>query len=312
MDVPIRRRETQVALSETGLRYRRSWLPPEPVHAMVLVHGYAEHSGRYDEMAMHFAGRGFAVHAYDQAGHGRTRGPRGHVDRYDRLLDDLTRFVELVRLDHPGLPLTIVGHSMGGLVTAATAAFRNPDVDRIVLSGALLQRGGESGPGWSERLAVLVARLLAPLGSRIGLSAGLDPSGLSRDPEVARRYLEDPFVKDRMSARFASGMMSMVEAVRTAADRVEAPILVLHGEADPMCPVAGSRAFHAGLSPEIAAESALKIYPELRHEIFQEPERHAVWQDVLDWLDAPGATAETGAAETRDTERGEKKVHDGG
>jgi alpha-beta hydrolase superfamily lysophospholipase len=285
MDADVRRRETQVELSDSGLRYQRSWLPPEPSRAMILVHGYAEHTGRYDEMAMHFAGHGFAVHAYDQVGHGRTRGPRGHVDRYDRLLDELSRFVELVRLDHPGLPLTLVGHSMGGLVSAATAAFRAPDVDRIVLSGAALRLGGDDGPAWREKMRMTATHLLASLAPRKGLSVGLDPQGLSRDPEVVRRYQEDPLVKDRMSARFASGMLSMVEAVRVAPQRVEAPMLLLHGEADPICPPAGSRAFHAGLAPAVAAASALKIYPELRHEIFQEPERQAVWQDVLDWLD---------------------------
>jgi len=280
----IRRQETQVELSQAGLRYRRSWLPGEPRRAMVLVHGYAEHSGRYDEMAMHFAARGFAVQAYDQVGHGRTRGPRGHVDRFGRLVDELVRFVDLVRQENPTLPLTLVGHSMGGLVTAAAAVLGKPAADRIVLSGALLQIGGASGPDWRVRLQTGAARLLAPLGPLASFSMGLDARGLSRDPEVVRRYEEDPLVKDRISARFASGMLAMVEVVRRAADRVERPMLLLHGEADPICPVAGSRAFHAGLPPAVAAQSALKTYPGLRHEIFQEPEREAVWQDMLDWL----------------------------
>lgn len=280
----IRRQETQVELSEAGLRYRRSWLPRHPRRTMVLVHGYAEHSGRYDEMAMHFAARDFAVHAYDQAGHGRTRGPRGHVDRFGRLVDELVRFVDLVRQEDPGLPLTLVGHSMGGLVTAASAVLGKPAADRIVLSGALLQVGGAGGPDWRLRLQARAARLLAPLGPLASFSMGLDARGLSRDPEVVRRYEEDPLVKDRISARFASGMLAMVETVRRSPERVEIPMLLLHGEADPICPAAGSRAFYAGLSPAIAARSALKIHPGLRHEIFQEPEREAVWQDMLDWL----------------------------
>mgnify|MGYP005845942773 CR=1 FL=1 len=280
----VRRKETQVELSEAALRYRRSWLPRDPRRAMVLVHGYAEHSGRYDEMAMHFAARGFAVHAYDQAGHGRTRGPQGHVDRFGRLVDELVRFVDLVRQEDPSLPLALVGHSMGGLVTAASAVLGKPAADRIVLSGALLQVGGADGPDWRLRLQARAARLLAPLGPLASFSMGLDPRGLSRDPEVVRRYEDDPLVKDRISARFASGMLTMVETVRQSPDRVDVPMLLLHGEADPICPTAGSRAFHAGLSPAIAARSALKIYPGLRHEIFQEPERRAVWQDMLDWL----------------------------
>jgi acylglycerol lipase len=271
--------ESQIELSGAGFRHRRAWLPDAPDRSMILVHGYAEHCGRYDEMAMHFSHHGFAVHAYDQSGHGRSPGPRGDVDRFDRMLDELARFVDFVIEQHPNLPVTLVGHSMGGLVAAATCAFRSPMIDKLILSATLLEIGPDNPP-WKR----VLARLLAPLGSRVGFSVGLDPRGLSRDPDVARRYEADPFVKDRMSARFAVGMMSMLERTRESATRLDRPVLILHGEDDPMSDPAGSRAFHAGLAPEIAMASRLKIYPELRHEIFQEPERRIVWQDMLGWV----------------------------
>lgn len=281
----IWRHETQVELSGAGQRYRRSWLPSEPSRVMILVHGYAEHTGRYDEMAMYFAARRFAVHAYDQVGHGRTKGARGHVDRFDRLVDELVRFIELVRLDHPGLPLTLVGHSMGGLIVAATAAFRQPEVENIVLSGALLQLGGEAG-GFRQSVSLVLARMLALIAPRVAFSTGLDLQGLSSDPDVIRRYVEDPYVEDRMSVRFAAGMSAMVSALRGAADQIERPILILHGGADPISSPSGSHRLHAGLNAKIAVQSELQIYPDLRHEIFQEPAREQVWQDILRWLKA--------------------------
>ena len=282
MGVVVRRREGRLALSDRGARYRYAWLPPEPHRVMLLVHGFAEHAGRYDEMAMYFANRGFAVHAYDQAGHGRTPGPRGHVDRFERLLDELSRFVEQIGSEHPDLPIVLVGHSMGGLVVAATAAFRRPPVDRIVLSGALLELPSKGSLDRTLRIAV--ARVLSRLAPRLGLTTGLDAEGLSRDPEVVRRYREDPFVKDRMTARFATGLFAMVSRVREAAGRIERPILILHGEADPICPAEGSRRLFAALEPQIAKQSRLSVYPGLRHEIFNEPERESVWQDMLAWL----------------------------
>lgn len=277
----IRRRESQVVLSDHGERYHRVWLPEAPSRVMIVVHGYGEHAGRYDEMAMHFASHGFAVHAFDQAGHGRTRGPRGHVDRFDRLPEEVAHFVERVGVDHPGLPITLVGHSMGGLVVAAAAAFHQPAVDRFVLSGPLLELGGA---GVRQNLSLMAARALSVLAPKLGLSAGLDPIGLSRDPEVVRRYQEDPFVKDRMTARFAAGMNAMMQRVSGAAGRVERPMLILHGAEDPMCSPMGSRSFYQGLAGTIADESDLKLYPELLHEIFNEPERQQVWSDMLDWL----------------------------
>jgi alpha-beta hydrolase superfamily lysophospholipase len=283
MSDEIRRRESQIVLSDRGERYRRSWLPPEPTRVLVLVHGFAEHTGRYDEMAMYFAARGFAVHAYDQAGHGRTAGARGHVDRFDRLVEELARFVEFVTHDHPGLPITLVGHSMGGLVVAAAAAFSRPVVDRIILSGALLELRADGG--LRQRVSLQLATALSFVAPMTGFSTGLDPAGLSRDPEVVRRYIDDPYVKDRMSARFAAGLNRMMTRVGPAATQVERPILVLHGEADPICSPQGSRGFFERLAPPLLDASALRIYPELRHEIFQEPERKEIWQEMVDWLD---------------------------
>jgi alpha-beta hydrolase superfamily lysophospholipase len=280
----IWRRESLVELSSNGVRYRRSWRPAEPTRVMVLVHGYAEHMGRYDEMAMYFAPLGYAVHAYDQAGHGRTKGPRGHVDRFDRLLEELARFVELVGLDHPGLPVTLVGHSMGGLVVAATAAFRKPTVNEIVISGALLKLGGEES-GLRQSLGLGLAKMLAAVVPRMAVATGLDPRGISRDPDVVRRYQEDPLVEDRMSMSFAAGMSRMVEAMSRAASEIDQPILILHGGDDPICPVAGSQSLFAGLKAETAEKSRLEIYPELRHEIFQEPERQQVWRDMIQFIE---------------------------
>lgn len=284
----IRRRETQVALSDRGERYRRIWLPPEPRRALILVHGYAEHAGRYDEMAMYFAERGFAVHAFDQVGHGRTSGPRGHVDRFSRLSEEVARFVDLVELDHPGLPMTLLGHSMGGLVVAESLLTHHPAVDRVVLSGALLALEAD----FRQRMSLALARLLSAIVPGLGLATGLDPSGLSRDPEVVRRYVDDPYVEDRMSARFAAGMNRALASVSASASAIEVPMMILHGGQDPIAPARGSQAFHAGLRSDVAERSRLEIYPELRHEIFNEPEREAIWQDILDWL-APteGGTA---------------------
>lgn len=293
----IRRREGQVELAAPdapvsdagpafGERYAYAWLPPEPQRVLILIHGYAEHSGRYDEMAMYFAQRGFAVHAFDQAGHGRTKGARGHVDRFERLTDEVARFVDLIKLEHPECPLVLTGHSMGGLVVAGTSVLKNPAVDRIVLSGALLELGSDGGI--RQALTLLLLKLLSVIAPRVGVAVGLKLDGLSRDPEVIRRYQADPYVKDRMSARFAAGMSAMVKTVAAAPAAVEHPIMVLHGASDPITPPAGSQHFYEGLAPAIASGSVLKIYPELRHEIFNEPEREVIWQEILAWLEETG------------------------
>jgi alpha-beta hydrolase superfamily lysophospholipase len=169
-----------------------------------------------------------------------------------------------------------VGHSMGGLVVAAFACERQPDIAGAVLSGAAL-RVAEVPSG--IQLAVLRGlRLLAP---RLAMQRPVDPDALSRDPEVGRAYLEDPLVFGELTLSLAAGLFDAAQRTRTAGARAAVPMLVLHGASDPLCLPSGSRDFYRGLA---VAGSELKLYPELRHEIFNEPERERVLADVLDWM----------------------------
>jgi alpha-beta hydrolase superfamily lysophospholipase len=231
-------------------------------------------------MALWFARRGCAVHAYDQRGHGRSEGVRCHVERFDEFLDDLAAVVDAVRGEHSELPLTLVGHSMGGLVTLAFLATRKPRVASAVTSGPALALGAVSP------LRVALARAARRMLPRLAIGSGLDPEGLSRDPEVVRRYLADPLIVRTMTTSLGAELLAAAPRTAALAGDVQVPLLMLHGEEDPLCAAEGSRAFHAGLR---AAGSALRTYPTLRHEIFNEPEREAVWQDVYEWLEEPPA-----------------------
>lgn len=260
-----------------GLRlFRRAWLPVEPKRALVVVHGYAEHSGRYQGLGSWFAARECAVHAYDHRGHGRSGGRRCHVREFQEYLNDLDCFLEVVRREQFQVPITLVGHSMGGLVTAAYLVGLRPSIHSAVTSGAGLALG-EGIP----RLRLRAVRMLRRLLPRLSVGSGLDPNGLSRDPEVVRRYLEDPLVFRTMTTSLAAELLAAVSRTATRAAEVAVPLLMLHGEDDPLCPADGSRAFF----DEVAiAGSDLRIYPQLRHEIFNEPEREGVFQDIISWL----------------------------
>jgi alpha-beta hydrolase superfamily lysophospholipase len=262
---------------EHGL-FHRAWLPESPRRALLVVHGLAEHSGRYEAFGAWFAARGHAVHAYDQRGHGRSPGARGHVERFDDFLDDLDRAVGHVRRTHPGLPLALVGHSMGGLILAAFLRERKPDAFAAVSSGAALAVAERMPRG---RLAA--ARLLRRVAPRLSVDAGLDPSTLSRDPEVVRRYVEDPLVFRRVTISLAVALHDAARRTSAGGADVALPMLVMHGERDALCPVEGSRRFYGNLRVH---GSALRCYPELRHEIFNEPEAERVFGDLLGWLDS--------------------------
>jgi acylglycerol lipase len=273
---PIRRTEGHFDGRQGIVLFRRSWLPPEPERVLAVVHGFAEHSGRYETLGAWFAGRGCAVHGYEQRGHGRSHGRRRHVAHFDEYLDDLDLFLAAVASEHPALPLFLVGHSMGGLIAAAHACERPSRMAGVVLSGPALRLPDGFSSG--RRRALRVLRRIAP---RLTIRSGIDPQGLSRDPEVVRRYLEDPLIDTRMTVSHAAALLGAVERTAGSASRVTRPMLLLHGGDDPICPPEGSRAFYDALR---SPGSALRVYPMLRHEIFNEPERETVYQDLLDWL----------------------------
>jgi alpha-beta hydrolase superfamily lysophospholipase len=273
----VRRSQSKFPAADGARLFRRSWLPREPRRVVAVVHGLAEHSGRYDHVGAWLAARDCAVHAFDHRGHGRSEGPRGHVATFSQLLDDLEAFLQILRREHPPeLPVVLLGHSMGGLLTAALLCERKPDVFAAVLSGAPLEV-----PEHFWRWRARAARLLRRLAPQLRISTGVSPDALSRDPEVGRAYARDELVFRRITVTMATELLDAV--VRTAAGgfQVQVPLLLLHGEADPLCAARGSRSFHGQL---LGAGHRLRIYPQLRHEVLNEPEQEQVLDDLLAWL----------------------------
>jgi alpha-beta hydrolase superfamily lysophospholipase len=130
--------------------------------------------------------------------------------------------------------------------------------------------------------------VLGRLAPRLVLPTSLDAEGLSRDPEVVAAYVADPLVDKRYTARLVSQLMRAITAIEAGAGAVEVPLLVVHGEADPLCPAEGSRRFVERVP---SAGSEFRVYAGLRHEVLNEPEREQVMDDIATWLDKHAAQA---------------------
>lgn len=269
----IRRSESHLADPQAPILFRRSWLASEPRCTITLVHGYGEHSGRYETFGAWFAARHCAVHAYDLRGHGLSEGARCHVKRFAEFGEDLGRVLERVATEHPGLPHFLVGHSMGALVALDFVRARRPALAGLVLSGAALDVG--------ERISarrILAARLLKWVAPRLYLGSGVDPDGLAADPGVAAAYREDPLVEHRLTAALAIEFIDASRRVSAAGSDVNLPVLVLHGREDPICSARASERFAQTLP-----EARLRVYDGMLHEVFSESEHEAVFREVLDW-----------------------------
>jgi acylglycerol lipase len=270
----IRRYERSIQGTSQAL-FRRGWIPENPRASVLLVHGFAEHSGRYEHVGLWLAERGFAVHAYDHLGHGRSGGRRCHVDRFEEYLDDLAIVLDQVRAEHPDLPVFLVGHSMGGLVVAAFARERKPDVAGIVLSGAAL-----GVPEGNARGRVWMARAIRTVLPRLRLAPGLDLDGLASDPRVREAYLADPLVEHKMTASLAAELMAAVDRTGPNGREVALPLLALHGADDPICAPSGSERFASA-----APRGRFLRYAGLRHEIFNEPTYRDVLADAVAFIE---------------------------
>lgn len=255
---------------------------------VVLVHGYAEHLGRYTHVIEALCRAGYAVVGMDLRGHGHSGGRRAAVRRFDAFVDDLDLLIEQeVRGDSP---VFLLGQSMGGLI-ATRCALRRTDqaglagLAGLVVSGAAFKVGGDLS-GIQRWAGALLARVLPYLPVVPAPSPGM----LSRDPEVGRRFVADPLTyTGRVRAAMAYGIFAAGEETRARAAALTLPLLVLHGADDTLTDPAGSIAVYRAAA---SADKTLKLLPGLLHEIFNEPEGPAVIAEVVSWLDARAAGAD--------------------
>ncbi|MCP5089529.1 MAG: alpha/beta hydrolase, partial [Gammaproteobacteria bacterium] len=221
---------------------------------------------------------GFAVHALDHPGHGRSAGHRCHIGRFVDFTDTLDRYLALVKTTHPNTPIFLVGHSMGGLIAASFLIERQAEFVAAVLSGPAIR-----APQQPSRFALFIMRIVSRLMPRLGVMQ-LDSSGVSRDPEVVSKYDNDALVfRGKVTARLAAELFSAMDKVLAAAATIRLPLLILHGGSDSLTDVAGSKALHDAVS---STDKKITVYDGLYHEIFNEPERIAVMTDMKNWLEA--------------------------
>jgi len=249
---------------------------PGPARAVVVVvHGLGEHAGRYHGLAECLHEWGFAVWAHDHYGHGESSGPRGGLPSELRLVDDLALVVDDARRENPGLPVVLLGHSLGGLVVASLIARGVRHVNAAVLSSPGLDPGLN---GFQKLLLAVLPRIAPDL--RVG--NGLDDNYLSHDPAVVQAYRDDPLTHDRIGGRLARFLAYEGEAVQQRAANWPVPTLLLYAGDDRLVRPAASRAFAAAAAPSSKVEA--QCFDTLYHEIFNELEADPVFEALQRWL----------------------------
>ena len=279
-------RRGEGALRTTGgrkLRYR-TWESPSPRAALIVIHGLAEHSGRYEALGRDLCESGISVYALDLRGHGRSDGQRGHARSFGVLLQDVDRFRrEVLGLVDAGTPLFVLGHSMGGLI-----ALRYMEEYSDAFAGAIIVSPWLATAVQVPRWKITLANPLAKLAPALPFRAGVNPEHLSRDPRVVRAYEEDPLVHDRITPRLFTELSTAMALAFVRSDRIRRPLLFLLAGADRIVNTERTLAFARALTrPDVET----RVYAGHFHEVLNEPGADTVRHDLRAWLDARIAEA---------------------
>lgn len=259
--------------------HTEAWLPPHDPRGIVLVaHGVAEHIGRYAHVAAHLVESGYAVYGYDHRGHGQSGGKRSYFENFEQPIDDLAQYIRLVKTTQAGKDIFLYGHSMGSLMTLAYILREDKcDIAGLITTGVPIAVDDNL-----PNFVISAFRTINQVAPDVPLIS-LDITGLSRDPAVLATWTADPYVNlSLIRVRTTLGILGTVRYIRAHLSDIRLPLLVMHGGGDRIVDSAGSVTLYEGASSE---DKTLKIYPELYHEIINEPEREMVLVDMSIWLD---------------------------
>ncbi|HEX2093453.1 MAG TPA: alpha/beta hydrolase [Longimicrobiaceae bacterium] len=258
--------------------HRAAWEVEAPRAALLLSHGIGEHSGRYAALARDLAGHRISVYALDHRGNGRSPGRRGHVRRFREFTDDLEAFRRSVAGSlPPGLPVFLLGHSLGGLIALRyLQAYPEAPLAGAILSSPALGIAVEA-PAWKTRLAGVLSRVLPAL----PFANEIDPAHLTHDREIVDTYRDDPLVHPRITPRLYTEMLTAIRLALAEGERIRVPLLFLIPDADRVVRPAAAQAFARGL----ACDVTVRVYPGFFHESLNEVGRERVVEDIAAWID---------------------------
>ena len=259
--------------------YYQSWLPDGDVIAvLIIVHGLGEHSGRYMNFVNHFVPLGYAVYGFDHIGHGRSEGKREGIRRFTDYTETLTRYYKKVTESRNGKPIFLVGHSMGGLIVSHYLLEHQAGFNGAIISVPLVKVSDTI-----SKTTIFIGKLLSVVAPQLGLLS-LDVNAISRDPDVVKKYVDDPLVfHGKTPARLAAELLKAMLHVTAQAEKITLPFIVVQGGADRLVDPGGAQMLYDRAG---SADKTIKIYDGLYHEVFNEPEHPQVLKDVETWIAA--------------------------
>ena len=259
--------------------FYQAWIPEKSKAVVQVVHGFAEHSGRYMNVVNQLTPLGYVIYANDHRGHGKSDGKRNYVDYFDQYIEDEKKLYDLIKNKHHNLPIFMLGHSMGSMIALVFTKKYEPLLRGLILSGT----GTGAGESISKTLKVIV-KVLAKITPKKFINPGLEADKLSHDSEVVQAYENDPLVNaDKITIRLGWELMNNFEKFDSITDNLKLPLLVQCGAEDSL--IKGSEeVLRNAFNME---DRSILIYDGLYHEVYNEikEESEKVLNDLSNWLD---------------------------
>ncbi|MEM8858738.1 MAG: lysophospholipase [Chloroflexota bacterium] len=249
----------------------------DPKAIVCLIHGFGEHSGRYNHVAKGFVDAGYTVLGMDSRGHGKSTGRRGFIPSYGQFVEDVDVLLETAAEKFPNKTRFLYGHSTGGGLVLRHVFERHPDIAGVIASSPWLRLARD--PGFLSRMIMHIFSLFRP---QFTIDAGHTPGLLSRDPEVDKIFVADPLNHSKMTAGLLTGGIGNGEMlIKQAADFPEIPLLILHGTGDKIINYKGSQMF-ASKAP--ADTLTFITYEDGTHELHNDICKEEVIAAMAEWL----------------------------
>ncbi|XP_026579097.1 monoglyceride lipase isoform X1 [Pseudonaja textilis] len=258
----------------------RYWKPAAAPRGLVfVVHGAGEHCCRYDDLAKMLTGINFFVFAHDHVGHGQSEGDRMVVSDFHVFVRDSLQHIDLMKKDHPGIPVFLLGHSMGGAIAILTACERPNDFSGMVLISPLVV----ASPDVATPIKVFAAKVLNFVLPNLSLGS-IDPNVISRNKKEVENYRSDPLVyHGGMKVSFVIQLLNAIAKIERSLPKLFLPILALHGSPDKLCDIRGS---YLLMDTAPSQDKTFKVYDEAFHALHKElPDvTTSVFKEIETWI----------------------------
>ena len=257
--------------------YTQAWTLKNPIANVHLVHGYGEHSSRYEAEAARLNMAGFSVFTYDQRGHGKSEGIAGYVHRFDHYIDDCKSFIE--HTWNSEIPSFIYGHSVGALVAVnfiLDHQFSPDNFKGLVTTSAAMKISKDIAP-LLQKVSGIVGVILPKL-----RTVKIDSSFISRDPEIVKKYDSDPLIlRKGTHARTGAELINIMKKMESKFPNFKQPVLIMYGGADKLIEPQGSELFYARAGSE---DKEILKFEKSFHEITRDYDKDKVMSKMITWM----------------------------